>query len=100
MGRHDEKSRGESSRSSRHDQPHSSKHRNNHKERNSKHRQYDSDTSSDDSTEKQRRRDLKERDEFADRLKRKDQDRTRNVAQPSGSGKYTQILICLIASNS
>ena len=91
MGRHhDKKSRGESSRSSNHDQ-HSSKHGNSHKERDSKrHRKsrYESDSDSEDSTEKQRIRDLKERDEFADRLKKKDQDKTRNVAQPSGSGKY------------
>nr|CAD7257731.1 unnamed protein product [Timema shepardi] len=46
----------------------------------------DSDSDSSDSTEKQRLRDLRERDEFADRLKKKDKDKTRNVSQPLGSG--------------
>jgi hypothetical protein len=35
-------------------------------------------------TDKQRLRDLQERDEFADRLKKKDEEKTRNVAEPSG----------------
>nr|CAD7585762.1 unnamed protein product [Timema genevievae] len=47
----------------------------------------DSDSDSSDSTEKQRVRDLRERDEFADRLKKKDKDKTRNVSQPLGSEK-------------
>lgn len=96
MGRHHgEKSRGESSHSSKYDRSeHKSKHdrtkSNSHKDRELKHHKrnrYESDSDSDDSTEKQRLRDLKERDEFADRLKKKDKEKTRNVAQPSGSGE-------------
>nr|CAD7441299.1 unnamed protein product [Timema bartmani] len=48
----------------------------------------DSDSDSSDSTEKQRLRDLRERDEFADRLKKKDRDKTRNVSQPLGSDRF------------
>jgi pre-mRNA-splicing factor ATP-dependent RNA helicase DHX16 len=93
---HGEKSRGESSKSARHET--SEKRRNDdrvkpdiHKDRYSKHHKrsrYKSDSDSDDSTEKQRIRDLQERDEFADRLKKKDKEKTRNVAQPSGFGEY------------
>jgi pre-mRNA-splicing factor ATP-dependent RNA helicase DHX16 len=52
---------------------------------------YEPESDSDDSTEKQRRRDLKERDEFADQLKKKDKEKTQNVAQSSGSGEYSPI---------
>ncbi|KDR07390.1 putative pre-mRNA-splicing factor ATP-dependent RNA helicase DHX16 isoform X2 [Zootermopsis nevadensis] len=95
MGRHHaEKSRGDSGHSSKYYSEHKSNHdrikSNRHKDRELKHHKrnkYESDSDSDDSTEKQRRRDLKERDEFADRLKKKDKEKTRNVAQPSGSEK-------------
>lgn len=40
----------------------------------------DSDSSSEDDEEKQRKRDLQERDEFAERLKKKDKTKQRNVA--------------------
>lgn len=44
---------------------------------------------SEDSLEQERKKDLKERDEFANRLKDKDKERTRNVARPQGSsGQY------------
>lgn len=99
MGRHHaEKSRGDSGHSSKYYSEHKSNHdrikSNRHKDRELKHHKrnkYESDSDSDDSTEKQRRRDLKERDEFADRLKKKDKEKTRNVAQPSGSGEYPPI---------
>ncbi|XP_069678567.1 pre-mRNA-splicing factor ATP-dependent RNA helicase DHX16 [Periplaneta americana] len=96
MGRHrDEDSRGESRHSSRHDRSehrrsHDKSKSSNHKDRHSKsHKRsrYKSESDSDDNAEKQRLRDIKERDEFADRLKQRDKDKTRNVAQPSGSDK-------------
>jgi pre-mRNA-splicing factor ATP-dependent RNA helicase DHX16 len=67
---------------------------NNHTDRELKYHnrnRYESHSDSDDSTEKQRLRDLQERDEFADRLKKKDKEKTRNVAQPAGSGEYLLI---------
>jgi hypothetical protein len=96
---HGEKSRCESGNSSKYDR---SEHESNrdrmksdsNKDKHSKHRKrsrYESDSDSEDSTEKQRLRDLQERDEFADRLKKKDKEKTRNVAQPSGSGEYIPI---------
>ncbi|GFG40919.1 hypothetical protein Cfor_11095 [Coptotermes formosanus] len=89
MGRHrSEKSRGESSNSSKYDDSECQNDHKSHKDRQSKHhprRRYESDSDSDDSTEKERLRDLQERDEFADRLKEKDKEKTRNVVQPSGS---------------
>jgi pre-mRNA-splicing factor ATP-dependent RNA helicase DHX16 len=101
MGRHHgEKSRGDPRHSSKCDR---SEHRStnhdriksdSHKDRYSKHHKrskYESDSDSDDSTEKQRLRDLQERDEFADRLKMKDKEKMRNVAQPLGSGEYPAI---------
>jgi pre-mRNA-splicing factor ATP-dependent RNA helicase DHX16 len=97
MGRHHgEKSRGESTNSSKYDHAefrndHDRIKRKSHKDRQSKHhkrRRHESDSDSDDSTEKQRLRDLQERDEFADRLKERDKEKTRNVAQSSGSGEY------------
>lgn len=96
MGRHhSEKSRGESSNSSKYGHAESRNDHDrmkpkSHKDRQSKYHQrsrYQSDSDSDDSTEKERLRDLQERDEFADRLKEKDKEKTRNVAQPSGSEK-------------
>ena len=53
----------------------------------SKRRQNDSDSNSPDTSEDERRKDLQERDEFSDRLKKKDQERTRNIAQASGISK-------------
>jgi pre-mRNA-splicing factor ATP-dependent RNA helicase DHX16 len=95
MGRHrSEKSRGESSNSSKYDDSECQNDHKSHKDRQSKHhprRRYESDSDSDDSTEKERLRDLQERDEFADRLKEKDKEKTRNVVQPSGSGEYLPI---------
>jgi hypothetical protein len=100
MDRHDGKSRGESGHSSKCDRSeYKSDHErimsNSHKDRQQKHRarryESDSDSESDDSTEKQRIKDLKERDEFADRLKKKDKEKTRNVAQSSGSGEYSPV---------
>jgi len=100
MGRHHgEKSRGESSNSSKYGRAeswndHDRMKPKSHKDRQSKHHRksrYQSDSDSDDSTEKERLRDLQERDEFADRLKEKDKEKTRNVAQPSGSGEYPPI---------
>lgn len=38
-----------------------------------------------DQMEKERLRDLKERDEFADRLKIRDQEKQKNIANPSGN---------------
>lgn len=40
-----------------------------------------------DSSEEDRLQDLKERDEFADRLKKKDEDKTRKVLESAGSRK-------------
>lgn len=37
--------------------------------------------------EKQRQKDLKERDEFSERLKKKDQDKTRNIVSKAGKSK-------------
>lgn len=96
---HGDKSRCESGSSSKYNH---SEDKSNHdriksdsnKDKLSKHHKrsrYESESDSDDSTEKQRLRDLQERDEFADRLKKKDKEKTRNVAQPSGSGEYILI---------
>ncbi|XP_023703198.1 pre-mRNA-splicing factor ATP-dependent RNA helicase DHX16-like [Cryptotermes secundus] len=92
---HGEKPRCESGSSSKYD--HSKDKRNHDRiksdsnmDKHSKHHKrsrYESDSNSDDSTEKQRLRDLQERDEFADRLKKKDKEKIRNVAQPSGPEK-------------
>lgn len=57
---------------------------------------------SDDSIEKERRRDLKERDEFSNRLRNKDKERTRNIVRPSGSsGKQSisKLLLSFIPFN-
>ncbi|XP_046403500.1 pre-mRNA-splicing factor ATP-dependent RNA helicase DHX16 [Ischnura elegans] len=76
MGKHKDKhSERESSRSS-----HSSKHsrkedRDGHKRRRKESKYADEDRSSEDEREKERLRDIRERDEFADRLKRKDAER-------------------------
>lgn len=43
-------------------------------------------TSDSDSEEERRLKDIKERDEFATRLKNKDESKTRKVALPAGSG--------------
>lgn len=63
-----------------------------------KRRKYSSSNSSnddsDDSIEKERKRDIKERDEFSNRLKNRDKERTRNIARPSGSsGKFFIIFL-------
>ncbi|XP_001601553.2 pre-mRNA-splicing factor ATP-dependent RNA helicase DHX16 [Nasonia vitripennis] len=52
----------------------------------SKYRKKESSTEESDSEEEQRKKDLKERDEFANRLKTKDENKTRKVALPLGSG--------------
>ncbi|XP_050515877.1 pre-mRNA-splicing factor ATP-dependent RNA helicase DHX16 [Diabrotica virgifera virgifera] len=56
----------------------------------SKRNVFDSDSDSVDSTEEARRRDLKERDEFANRLKKRDEERTRNVASTSDKRAYEE----------
>lgn len=50
----------------------------------------DSDPESVDSSEEARRRDLKERDEFADRLKKRDEAKTRNIVQASDKRAYEE----------
>ncbi|XP_019868490.2 pre-mRNA-splicing factor ATP-dependent RNA helicase DHX16 [Aethina tumida] len=50
----------------------------------------DSDSESVDSSEEARRRDLKERDEFADRLKKRDEAKTRNIVQASDKRAYEE----------
>uniref|UniRef100_A0A4Y0BKS2 RNA helicase n=1 Tax=Anopheles funestus TaxID=62324 RepID=A0A4Y0BKS2_ANOFN len=56
----------------------------------SKHSRHRKSSSSEDSSEEdsERRRDLKERDEFAKRLKQRDEGQTRNVASSSGNRGY------------
>lgn len=49
-----------------------------------------SDSESLDSAEEERRKDLKERDEFADRLKKKDETRTRNIVHHSEKKAYEE----------
>lgn len=53
---------------------------------------YDSESDSDsiDSAEEARRKDLKERDEFANRLKKRDEERTRNIIQASDRRAYEE----------
>lgn len=53
---------------------------------------------SDDSVEQVRKKDIKERDEFADRLKNRDKEKTRNVARPNAgtSGKSCQKMLIII----
>lgn len=59
----------------------------------SKYRKTESSTEESDSEEERRKKDLKERDEFANRLKTKDENKTRKVALPlgSGAGKYLNL---------
>lgn len=44
-----------------------------------------------DSEEERRKKDIKERDEFANRLKAKDESKIRKVAMPAGSGAGNRI---------
>lgn len=54
-------------------------------------KRYDSSSSdSIDSAEEARLRDLKERDEFADRLKKRDEGKTRNIVHPSEKRAYEE----------
>ncbi|CAG9770467.1 unnamed protein product [Ceutorhynchus assimilis] len=54
-------------------------------------KRYETDSSSSvDSEEEQRRKDLKERDEFADRLKKRDGEKTRNIIQASDRRAYEE----------
>lgn len=54
-------------------------------------KRYESDSdSSVDSEEEARRKDLKERDEFAERLKKKDESKTRNIVQASDRRAYEE----------
>ncbi|KAJ8960366.1 hypothetical protein NQ314_006085 [Rhamnusium bicolor] len=55
-------------------------------------KRYESETDSDsvDSAEEARRKDLKERDEFANRLKKRDEERTRNIVQTSDRRAYEE----------
>lgn len=50
----------------------------------------DSDSDSVDSTEEARRKDLKERDEFANRLKKRDEEKTRKIVQASDKKAYEE----------
>ncbi|XP_034937491.1 probable pre-mRNA-splicing factor ATP-dependent RNA helicase mog-4 [Chelonus insularis] len=52
----------------------------------SKYRRKDSSNEDSDSEEERREKDIKERDEFASRLKAKDESKTRKIAMPAGSG--------------
>ncbi|KAI4502443.1 hypothetical protein M0802_002355 [Mischocyttarus mexicanus] len=52
----------------------------------SKYRRQESSSEDSNSEEERRRKDIKERDEFANRLKAKDDTKTRKVAMPAGSG--------------
>lgn len=52
----------------------------------SKYRRKESSSEDSDSEEERRKKDIKERDEFAIRLKAKDESRIRKVAMPAGSG--------------
>lgn len=52
----------------------------------SKYRKRDHSSSDSDSEEERRRKDIKERDEFSNRLKAKDESKTKKVALPAGSG--------------
>ncbi|XP_055684483.1 pre-mRNA-splicing factor ATP-dependent RNA helicase DHX16 [Lutzomyia longipalpis] len=57
----------------------------------SRRRRHDSSSSeSVDSAEEERRKDIKERDEFADRLKKKDEDKTRRVLETSSKRAYEE----------
>ena len=58
--------------------------------RNRKRDAQDSSSEEIDSEEESRRRDLKERDEFAERLKKKDEGRTRKVLESSSSRKLIE----------
>lgn len=49
-----------------------------------------SDSDSIDSAEEERLKDLKERDEFADRLKKKDESKTRNIVHSSEKRAYEE----------
>lgn len=55
-------------------------------------KRYESESDSDriDSAEEARRQDLKERDEFANRLKKRDEERTRNIIQASDRRAYEE----------
>lgn len=52
----------------------------------SKYRRKESSSEDSDSEEERRKRDIKERDEFANRLKAKDENKTRKLVYPVGSG--------------
>ncbi|XP_043680354.1 pre-mRNA-splicing factor ATP-dependent RNA helicase DHX16 isoform X2 [Vespula pensylvanica] len=52
----------------------------------SKYRRQETSSEDSDSEEERRKKDIKERDEFANRLKAKDDSKTRKVAMPAGSG--------------
>nr|XP_050863129.1 pre-mRNA-splicing factor ATP-dependent RNA helicase DHX16 isoform X1 [Vespula vulgaris] len=52
----------------------------------SKYRRQETSSEDSDSEEERRKKDIKERDEFANRLKAKDDTKTRKVAMPAGSG--------------
>lgn len=52
----------------------------------SKYRREETSSEDTDSEEERRKKDIKERDSFASRLRAKDESKTRNVAMPAGSG--------------
>lgn len=60
------------------------------KQKSRKRYETDSDSSSPDSAEEARLKDLKERDEFANRLKIRDQERTRNIVHASDRRAYEE----------
>lgn len=60
------------------------------KQKSNKRYETDSDTSSPDSAEEARLKDLKERDEFANRLKKRDQERTRHIVHASDRRAYEE----------
>lgn len=60
------------------------------KHKSKKHYDTESDSSSLDSAEEARLQDLKERDEFANRLKKRDQEHTRHIVQASDKRAYEE----------
>ena len=62
----------------------------------SKYRRKESSSEDSDSEEDRRRKDIKERDEFANRLKAKDETKTRKVALPAGSGEGKNLSLFII----
>lgn len=81
MGKH--KDRKDEKRREKHSSDYD---RDSHSHRKHKKKKYSSDSESDD-IEKQRLKDIRERDEFAERLKKRDQEKTRNVVHNTAAEK-------------